>query len=406
MIKANIFKITLENGRVAFNSAIIERNNGSYALIIDTSIKRYRTYQNLFFRLVDGLYKINFTNEKELKVSNTPKIKTKNIDNKNLFDNFIEYKNSVELNVISENFELTPIEIEKNNHFFQLFSTKTDKLLIVDYSNTLLDENLKLIAPVYNINNTIKEFLQEIIIKDYSKATLEIESKEGIDFNNLTLDMFKLLANTSNKLEHIIGKNLFNDRVAIALNNKCIQTIVYIPKSEELRIGLSVANEKFEEINNSNIMIKDDDKFNIASVVTDVFKSSDIDNMKFSFQEKLNDDTSISLVNIDKINFNKEDLKTSIKEFKDKKKIDTLSSEFLIDTYKGIYDEKRTEYIFIDKNTDAKYRKIFMNSKLTNEEKSIKAKLLLFVKKEIKATITFNGNTKNKDIDNIELINE
>ena len=29
MIRVNIFKMTLDNGRVAFNSAIIERHNGN-----------------------------------------------------------------------------------------------------------------------------------------------------------------------------------------------------------------------------------------------------------------------------------------------------------------------------------------------------------------------------------------
>ena len=408
MIKANVFKIILDNERVAFNSAIIERNDNSYALVIDKSVKRYRTYQNLFFRLVDGLYKINYTKESELKTSNNPKVQTKKINNKNLFDNFIEYQNSVKLNIETKYFELInnpDIHKEKNKEFYDLFGADVNNLLVIDYTkDNLLDKNLKLISQTYDIAHSIQEFVESIIIQDYSKAILEIESKHRFDFESLSMGALNILVNLKRYAKELLGDDVIDERVSFGLVNKCIQTTFYIPKNDLLNINSEVTAKKLSEIKQSNISITNDDELNISSVVNDIFKDEDIDSLKFTFQEELNNDSKIQKVDVYKSNFDKINLKTAIKEFKDKKTLDILSSTFLIDDIKGMYNERRTEYIFIDKQTNTKYRKVFINNKLTQDDKQVKAKLLLFVKKELNAKITFEKDTKNNDIKTIELV--
>lgn len=407
MIKANIFKITLDNGRVAFNSAIIERNDNTYALVIDKTVKRYRTYQNLFFRLVDGLYKIDYINENELKTSNNPKIKTKQINNKNMFDNFEEYKNSVKLNTETKYFELVnnpEIHTEKNKEFYNLFDVGVSDLLVIDYSKgNLLDDSLKLIAQTYDIQHNIKDFVESIIIQDYSKAILEIESKHRFDFESLSMGALNILGSLKKYAKELLGDDVIDERVSFGLANKCIQTTFYIPKNDLLNINSGVTVKKLSEIKQSNILITNDDELNVSSVVSEIFKDDDIDSLKFTFQEELGNDQNIEQVNLYKSNFDKVNLKTAIKEFKDKKTLDTFTSTFLIDDIKGIYNERRTEFIFIDTATNIKYRKVFVNNKLTEEEKIVKANILLFVKKELNAKITFNKDTKQNDIKTIEL---
>ncbi len=406
MIKANIFKIILDTNRTAFNAAIIERNNNTYALVIDKSIKRYKTYQNLFFRLVDGLYKIDYVRENDLRTSTNPDIKTKRINNKNLFDNFEDYKNSTTLNIETKYFELVnnpDIHLVKNKEFYDLFGSSVNDLLVIDYSkNNLLDKNLKLIAPFYDMTHKLQDFVETIIIQDYSKGTLEIESKYRFDFDSLNIGALNILGSIKRYAKELFGEDAIDERVSFGLVNKCIQTTFYIPKNDLLTSNSTSTTQKLDEISHSNILIKDETKLNIASIVNDVFKDDNIESLKFSFQEEI-DSNKVQEVNIYKNSFDKLKLKTSIKEYKNKQNFESLTTTFLIDDVKGV-QKISTTYHFIDKVTNIKYKKVFKNN-CNNADKIAKAKLLLLPQNsEIKVEIKYNKISKDHDIESIKLL--
>lgn len=405
MINAMIFKITLPNERVAFNSAIIERND-SFALIIDKNIKRYKTYQNLFFRLTGGEYKIEFINKNDLKNIGKPKVVEKRINNKNFFNNFKEFSNGNFFDVTSDVYELSPNGLDKNNEFFTAFGI-SDNISIIDYkkSEKLLDSNFKLIASRFEFTNTISKIFEEIVNQDFSKAILEVESKDKIDFNNLTMGALNVLTNIKSNIKHLLGKDSINNRVTVALANKCIQTTFYIPKTEVLSIQSEVTNKNLLEIHSANLLVKDDDKLAVASVVEELFKDNEIDNFKFSFQNDLKDINSIKEVNINKSDFDKVDLRNEIKKFKNKEKFKSLTSTFLIDDITGVQSNRKTNFIFIDKLTKEKYRLSFDNQNLTDEKQALKLKLLIIpIKSEIDAKISFDQNSKQNNIVTIDLV--
>lgn len=404
MIKSTVFNIILDNDRKAFNSAIIERN-GYHTIIIDKSIKRYETYQNLFFRLIHGVYKIDFLRKKK----NEPdrELFSSKIKNKNIFDNLKEYSNLNHPYCVNDiSFDLTPIELENNIKFYEAFGNSTNFLVFDYYSNThLLNDNFELNLDTYTYSESISNFLKKIVEEDYSIATLELESYNRIDFKNLSVGLLGIFSSLKTNIKQLLGECVLEDRVALSIENKCLQTKFFIPKSEELNIQSSVTKDNLEEIHLSNIDINETDKLSTSLVVDNIFNNKEIDTIKFTFQNNIssNEIIEISLQNSD---FNLKDLKKEIKDFRDRSNTEEIEGNFLINELKGIYDERRTEFILIKQDTDEKYKLIFNNKNITEEERVIKAKLILSAGQDvIKAKINYKKKSSVLLVENLEFLN-
>ena len=377
MIKSTVFNIILDNDRKAFNSAIIERN-GYHTIIIDKNIKRFETYQNLFFRLIQGVYKIDFLRKK--KTESDSEIFSTKIKNKNIFDNLKEYSNLNHPYVANDIFfDLTPIELESNIEFYEAFGNSTNFLVFDFYENTsILNDNYELNIDTYTYRESISNFLKKVVEEDYSIATLELESYNRIDFKNLSVSLLGVFSSLKTNIKQLLGECVLEDRVALSIENKCLQTKFFIPKSEELNVQSTVTKDNLAEIHLSNIDINETDKLSTSLVVDNIFNNKEIDTLKFTFQNNIssNEIIEISLQNSD---FNLKDLKKEIKDFRDRSNTEETEGNFLINELKGIYDERRTEFILIKQDTEEKYKLVFNNKHITDEEKVIKAKLILSV---------------------------
>ncbi len=394
MIQSIIFEKKLENGRIAFRGAIIERNIG-YTLLVDTSIKRFDVYKNLFFRIVDGKFKIEFIDQASYNKSGRVNPAIFKIDKNNPFDNIKEYVQKDDTCLIQE-FVLSPAKIVNNRIFFE----KLHAIHCVDFIyKNLLNESCELVSACNEWNQTIEDLVNKIIELDYSKAVYELETIQKIDFDSLTSELMMYLSQVGNHLKHLLGIDGFDRRMAFQLANKCIQTTAYIPKNIE--IDISNIDKKISEINQKNTSISDEEEYQISKVIQDVFKSENMDLMKFDFYENINNASTKKTLEIKKDNLEKNQLKKSIKEYEDKKRqsIKELTSEFFIDGVGGLANEERAIYYLIDKKTNTKYRKKILEGDTKNRGVLFSK---LMQKKSFLAKITFVSISKNKDIESIE----
>jgi len=121
-----IFK--LSNGREALVCYIVEKDKDVF-LNIDKDIKRYRTYLNLFFRIIDGRYKMDYLVNKE-------NIKTIRIDCGNIYLNLKEYYKK-----FCKDFELIIEEdVDKTNGNYLEIKYKKGGLL--DKNTNLIKTNI------------------------------------------------------------------------------------------------------------------------------------------------------------------------------------------------------------------------------------------------------------------------
>ncbi len=324
MIKSLNFKIFVGE-KLAFNGVIIERNDNTYGLIIDKSVRLNRVYQNTFFLILEGRYKLDFINKKEFEEKKSTidcKVETIKIDEKTPFDNinkYIEIFGDKNLKTEVYNFELKVNINDEVDKLCKTFGEEEKELIFIPYKKgELLDEECKLIADKYIGNITLKNIIEKIKKEDYAEAILEIESANKINFQDLSIQALEILENIRNNFSKL---NLIpsSNKVRFALNNKCIQTVVYLQKTVELKESIENNIKNFNEIKNSNFSNIDDSNINVAKVMENILSNKEVNNFKFSYRD--NETLETNLFEIVKDEKKIETLKKNIKSYEDSKKI-------------------------------------------------------------------------------------
>jgi hypothetical protein len=406
MLKSIVFKIIMGNGRTAFNGAVLESpRDDKFYIFIDTSIKRYNTYMNLFLRIFDGKYSMEYVSVNELKRTHKPKLKVDKIKYPNIFNNFLDYKERfATFNIDYKEFE---VSLSSMDSFLSFFNCSNYISLETETGN-LLTDNLKLQKEFTQINMSLKDYLIGIFNNGYSKAILTVENMQDFDkinFSALSINDMNLLSNLSSFLQSILLSQYKNNKVFYGIENKCLQVTAYIPKNELLESNSQVFGETLENIKTNNFNISDEEGFNSAKVVNDIFKiSSSLDYLQFSFQDNLLNGNTIKDNKLFIKDFDKNKLDKSIKKFQKefKGQLEELESTFIIDGIDGIYNPKRTIYFLLDCNDDnKKYRFVVKSS-----DNGMRNKLLNIQKNgnNINARIKYKKHSRYRDIQSIAIV--